>query len=78
MLRTLSLALALATSLALPNIATAHDYYGGWRGPGWGHAWGYGGPGWRRGWARPYGFDGRYYGGGACWRWIDGEQVWVC
>lgn len=57
MLRTLSLALALATSLALPNIATAHDY-GGWRGPGWRHAWG--------------------YGGGACWRWIDGEQVWVC
>ncbi len=80
MLRTLSLALALAMSLALPNITTAHDYYGGgWRDHGWDHTWGYGGvPGWRHGWARPYGYGGGYYGGGDCWRWIDGDQVWVC
>ncbi len=79
MLRTLALAAALAMSLAIPNMAAAHGYYGGgWRG-GPGQHWGYGGPGWHRGWARPYGYGGGYYyGGDSCWRWIDGEQVWVC
>ncbi len=78
MVRPLSLVFALALLATAPSPVTAHGYYGGgWRGPGWGHAWGYAGPGWRHGWARPYGAYGGYYGD-SCWRWIDGAQVWVC
>ncbi len=79
MLRTLSLVLALAISAVVPNQVMAHGFHGGgWRGPGWHHAWGYAGPGWHRGWARPYGYYGGGYYGGGCWRWINGVQVWVC
>ncbi len=84
MLRKLSLALAMTAALSLPSVATAHGWYGGgWHGPGWrGDHWGYGG-GWRGdrwgyggGWRRPYGYYGSY--GGGCWRWLDGQRVWVC